>query len=215
MPVLRGPGPLADDFYLMCHENLTGEPLLTDRVTGIGLAGALLGELAAHRRIDLAGDTVVVVDRRPPPDPLSGRMLGLLRDERHPVRDWLAFFGRTAVDDVAARLVHLGVLVRRPSRIPWRGNRWAPVHPNSAALPAATLCTRLIRGEPLNEHNTMLAGLSLATGLDERVFWEVRTVTPFARRDLDTAIWALNHCQRALISHTEAAVGGVVASHRA
>jgi hypothetical protein len=186
MPVLRGPGPLADDFYLMSHDSLSGEPFLTDRVTGIGLAGALLGELAAQRRIDLSDDTVVVVDRRPPPDALTARMLILLKNERHPVRDWLAFFGRTAVDDVAARLVHLGVLARRPSRIPWRGNRWAPIHPNSAALPAATLCTRLIRGESLNEHHTMLAGLTAATGLDERVFWEVRTVAPDALRDVET-----------------------------
>lgn len=215
MPVLRGPGLLADDFYLMSHDSMSGEPLLTERVAGLGLAAALLAELAVHRRIDLAGDSVVVIDRSPPPDALTRRMLGVIQAERHAVRDWLAFFGRTAVDDVAARLVHLGHLGRRGSRIPWRTTRWAPLHPNSAALPGATLCTKLIRGEPLGEHDTILAGLTAVTGLDEQLLWEVRTVAPLARRDLETRLFMLDSCLRAILSTTEAAVGTVIASHRA
>lgn len=215
MPMLRGAGPLADDFHLMSHDSVSGEPWLTGRVAGLGLAGALLGELAVDHRIDLSGGTVVVVDRRPPRDALTGRMLGMLQSERHPMRDWLAFFGRTAAEDVATRLAHLGVLTRRTSRRPWRDSRWVPIHPNSAALPAATLCTRLIRGEPLGEHNAILAGLTTATGLDQRVFWEVRTVSASARHDVGAAVDGLDPFLRTLISHIEAAVGGVIASHRA
>ncbi|HEV2636805.1 MAG TPA: GPP34 family phosphoprotein [Actinocrinis sp.] len=215
MPALRGPGLLADDFYLLSHDSVTGEPLLTERVSGLGLAGALLAELAAHHRIDLAGGVVVVIDRSPPPDALARRMLGLVQSEHHLLRDWLEFFARTAVDDVAARLAHLGVLGRRRSRRPWRESRWVPIHANSAALPAATLCTKLIRGEHLGAHDAVLAGLTTATGLDQQVLWEVRTVAPSARHNLDTAVGKLDRCTRTILSQTEAAVGATISSHRA
>ena len=215
MPSLRGMALLADDFYLMSHDSVSGEPYLTDRVTGIGLAGALLGELALDRKIDLHGEAVVVVDREPPADALTHRVLEYLLSEQHPMRDWLAFFGQSAVDDVAARLVHLGVLARQRSRRPWRDGRWVPISGNVAALPAATLCTRLIRGEPLTEQATVLAGLALATGLDHRVLWEVRDAAPFALTELDTALAELDRPLRELIGHTEAMVGSIIASHRA
>lgn len=215
MPMLRGTALLADDFYLMSHDSVSGEPYLTGRVAGLGLAAALLGELALTRKIDLHGDAVVVVDRDPPADALTHRVQEYLLGEQHPMRDWLAFFGQTAVDDVAARLVHLGVLARERSRRPWREGRWVPISGNVAAMPAATLCTRLIRGEPLSEHATMLAGLAMATGLDHRVLWEVRDAAPSALAELDAALASLDRPLRELIGHTEATVGSIIASHRA
>jgi len=214
MPLLRGKSLLADDFYLMSHDSVSGEPYLSARLAGLGLAGALLGELALDRKIDLHDESVVVIDREPAADALTHRVQDYLMREQHPLRDWLAFFGQSAVDEVAARLVHLGVLARERSRRPWREGRWVPVSGNIAAMPAATLCTGLIRGEPLSEHSTMLAGLAMATGLDQRVLWEVRDAAPSAITELETSLASLDRPLRELISHTEATVGSVIAAHR-
>ena len=45
VPALGGTGRLADDLYLIAHHELTGRPQLAPRAVGLGLAGALLGEL--------------------------------------------------------------------------------------------------------------------------------------------------------------------------
>jgi hypothetical protein len=48
MARLRGTGLIADDLYLMAHDDVSGRPFLQPRATGLGLAGGLLAVLA-HR----------------------------------------------------------------------------------------------------------------------------------------------------------------------
>src|SRR6266704_4142496 len=50
---LSGTGRLADDLYLMAHDDRTGKPLLQPRAAGLGLAGALLAELVLAGRIEV------------------------------------------------------------------------------------------------------------------------------------------------------------------
>ena len=48
---------LADQFYLIAHEDRTGRSRLHPRATGIGLAAALLGELILDNKLRIfAGD---------------------------------------------------------------------------------------------------------------------------------------------------------------
>ena len=42
---LSGTGLVADDLYLMAHDDRSGKPYLQPQALGIGLAGALLAEL--------------------------------------------------------------------------------------------------------------------------------------------------------------------------
>ena len=42
---LAGTGRIADDLYLMAHDENTGRPLIGPRLLGTGLAAALLAEL--------------------------------------------------------------------------------------------------------------------------------------------------------------------------
>ncbi len=42
---------LADEFYLSAHRDYDGRPRLNTSALTLGLAGALLAELAMHRRI--------------------------------------------------------------------------------------------------------------------------------------------------------------------
>jgi len=58
---LSGTGLVADDLYLMAHGDRTGRPRLQPRPLGIGLAGALLGELMLAGWIGLRRDSAVVI----------------------------------------------------------------------------------------------------------------------------------------------------------
>ncbi len=205
---------LADEFFLMAHDEVTGKPRLAERIAGLGLAAALLGELAAESRIELRQGTVAVIDSAPCDDALAGRVLEYLKQEEHPTRTWLAFFGQSAHGEVGRRLADAGLLVRESKKRPWQSGRWVPVSPSVASRPTALLCTQLIRGQDLDERSAVLLGLLRATGLDQPVLWEVRHTAPEALRRVGEARAALGPSLAELVTQTEAAVGSAIASHR-
>jgi hypothetical protein len=59
---LAGTGRLADDLYLMAHNDVSGRPYLQPRALGLGLAGALLAELVLAGRVDAGPQDLI--DRR-------------------------------------------------------------------------------------------------------------------------------------------------------
>lgn len=209
-----GTDRLADEFFLMSHDESTGKPRLAERIAGLGLAGALLGELVVEARIELRQGTVTVLDSSPCDDALAGRVLEFLKQEEHPTRTWLAFFAQSAHDEVGWRLTSAGLLVREGKKRPWQHGRWVPVSPSVAARPTALLCTQLIRGQDLDERSAVLLGLLRATGLDQPVLWEVRHTAPEALRRVGEALSALGPSLAELVTQTEAAVGSAIASHR-
>ena len=87
---LSGTGLVADDLYLLAHDDRTGKPLLPPRPLGTGLAGALLAELMLARCIGLRSDTAVVIGPDVPRAAVAGHvLLKLIADEPSPlpVRD--------------------------------------------------------------------------------------------------------------------------------
>jgi hypothetical protein len=208
------PGRLADAFFLMAHDEATGKPRLPERIAGLGLAAALLGELVLTGRAQARDGGIAVLDAEPCDDELSGRVLEFLKQEQHPTRTWLAFFGRSAHEEVALRLLSAGVLERVSRRRPWQSGRWAPVSAQLAARPTALLCTALIRGQDLDERSLLLFGLLQATGLDQAVLWEVRHSAPHALRQAGQSLSRLRPTLAELISQTEAAVGAAIATRR-
>jgi hypothetical protein len=209
-----GSSRLADEFFLMAHDESTGKPRLAERIAGLGLAAALLGELALDARLELRQGTVAVLDSAPPDDALAGRVLEFLKQEEHPTRTWLAFFAQSAHSEVGRRLTSAGLLARETRKRPWQSGRWVPVSPSVAARPTAQLCTLLIRGQDLDERSAVLLGLLRATGLDQPVLWEVRHTAPEALRRVGEALSALGPSLAELITQTEAAIGSAIASHR-
>lgn len=208
---------LADEYWLLAHDETSGQPRLSERITGLGLAGALLGELALLGKIDIGADEALLVDdRRTPDDPLQHALLDQIRRENPlPVRDWLVYVGQDAADRVADRLAHAGLVTRYDSRLPWRGQRWVPADVNTAGAPGALLVSALMRDTELTTRAALLGGLCLATGLDRTALWEVRASFPGQITRLRSALDALPEPLPALLSHTGAAVGHIVASHRA
>jgi hypothetical protein len=209
---LGGTGQIADDFYLLAHDNRTGRPSLGLRPLGIGLAGGLLAELMLGDSISLQRDGTIIAHRRWPADELGRRVRDQLAAERepHPVRDWLLFFARSAAGDVARRLERAGYLRHARSLIPGRPGRWVPVDINWAFAPVIRVRSALDPSRPADPRQAVLAGLAGACGLGFRI---AQFQTP-ADRSVEEATSQLGPELRHLIAQAQAAVDSAVLAHR-
>ena len=149
---LNGTGLVADDLYLLGHDDRTGKPLLHPRALGTGLAGALLAELMLARWIGLRPDSAVVFAPGVTRDAVARHaLLRLIADEPgpQPARAWLRFLARTAARDVAQRLEQAGYLEHVRGRVPWRQGQWIPVNPDWAFAPMLRVRSALDPARPL------------------------------------------------------------------
>jgi hypothetical protein len=185
---------LADDLYLIAHDDRSGRSRLPARVLALGLAGALLAELAVGEHV-VVEDGVLVLGaaESAPSDVLAHEALDQVRSETLTVHDWIVFFGRDATARVAARLGRSGALTQRASALPLRPVRWVPTDPNGALMPQVNLVTRLVRGQP--------------------VLWEVHD-RPDRVAVLERAVAGLSPGLRELIAQVERAVAGAYVTHR-
>jgi Golgi phosphoprotein 3 (GPP34) len=203
---------LADEFFLLAHDDVSGKPRLHSRVTGIGLASALLSELVLRGCARIRGAELIVEDRRPIDDELTNRVLAMVAARPpQPVPDWLAWLAETAADDVAARLAADGIVSRTSSWWPGRSGRWVPANMSTAAWPAARLRMLLMHEQALTVPDVMLAGLALSCGLASYLLWDTR---PHSREHLDRLVSGLGQPLRDLLGQTETAVGNAVMSRR-
>jgi hypothetical protein len=213
-PTLDGTGRAADDLWLLAHDDVTGKPVIQPRPLGLGLAGALLAELALAGAVHVRHDHITVVAvRRRPADRLLARVLGQIEGEpdAHPAGEWLAYLARTAPGDVAARLEACGYLAHSSGLLPWRQGRWVPIDRDSAFAPVLRVRAVLDAARPLTAEGVVLAGLADACGLGFRLaqYAPGRPVRP-----LHQAIAQLPPGLQDLIAHSKAAVDSAVLAHR-
>jgi hypothetical protein len=207
---LSGTGRLADDLWLMAHDEVTGRLLLQPRAAGLGLAGALLAELVLDEILDITAGSVAVTGAGPPGDALTRQVAGLMLAERDQlvVRDWLAFLGRTAAADVAGRLARSGYLTTVRG---WRGPRWVPADPDCAFAPIARIRSALGPAGSASGHGAALGGLATACGLGTRL---AQCLPVQRHRRLDAAVAQLPAGLREVIAQTRTAVDSALLSHR-
>jgi hypothetical protein len=207
--------PLADEFFRLAHNDVTGKPRLHATATGLGLAAALLGELMATRSIDLRDGLIRILDRSPPQDSLAHATLDQLvaQSQHQEVRVWLDFLSRDACEGVAQRLWRAGHVRQETSRRFLRQVvTWVPADVNAAAWPWARLSHGLHHREPLEQSDVFLIGLAAATGLDEDLLEGGPSATPTYLRRLAASAPA---AQQELFAYTHAAVGDAVLNYRA
>jgi hypothetical protein len=210
---LSGTGLVADDLYLLAHDDRTGKPLLPPRPLGTGLAGGLLAELMLACCIGLRPDTAVVIGPDVPRTAVAEHaLLRQIADEPNPlpVRAWLLFLARTAARDVGLRLEHAGYLTRVRCRVPGRPGRVVPVNSDWAFAPvirarAAVDATR----RPMVE-DVVLAGLAAGCGLGFRL----NQYQAAADRSVEDAVAHLAPDLRQLITQTQITVAAAVLAHR-
>jgi len=210
--------PLADDLFLTAHDTVRGKSLLTPATLGLGLAAALIGELVFWRRLDLIDGKLALIDDRPTGDPATTAVLDqLLREGHHrAVRDWISFLATgVATDLVERRLSRAGLVQRQEKRSLLGGPKVSFVPSDSmvAGWPATRIRTFIGRNELLDIPDLVLAGLILATGLDQHVFL---TLDARGRGQLfDQFRRRLPAMLQELVAHAEASVGDAVMARRA
>jgi hypothetical protein len=209
---LSGTGLVADDLYLLGHDDRSGKPLLQPRALGTGLAGALLTELMLAGCVGLRHDSAVVITRGSPQGAVQHALLKQVADEPgpQPVRSWLRFLARSAARDVALRLEEAGYLQHARGRVPWSQGQWIPVNPDWAFAPMLRVRTALDPARPLTAHAAALTGLAVACGLGFRLD-QYQTQ---AGRTVEYAVAQLGPGLQELIAQTQTAVDSAVLSQR-
>ncbi|GLY93713.1 GPP34 family phosphoprotein [Actinoplanes sp. NBRC 103695] len=210
---------LADQYFLIAHEDRTGRSRLHPRATGLGLAAALLAELLLEGRLRIIEGDLHIVSRQPPSDALSHDILDLLiaQPQHREVRTWLAFLSQDAAIRVGERLMRLGAVepvTRR--RMLSTQTLYMPnsaEQRNAAAWAPARLANLLVRGMDMNISDRVLAGLIAATGLTRHVLYDFE-VHRHAFQTLPDAIASLPMDLRELIEYTEASVGSALTAGR-
>ena len=206
---------LADQYFLIAHEDRTGRSRLHPRATGLGLAAALLGELMLEGRIRIVEGDLHLISRQPPRDALAHDILDLLiaQPQHRDVRIWLAFLSQDAAVRVGERLMRLGAVepVTRRKMLSTQ-TLYMPNNEqqrNAAAWAPMRLANLLVRGIELSLSDRVLAGLIAATGLTRHVLWDFEAHRN-AMYMLPNAIASLPGDLRELIEYTEASVGSVL-----
>ncbi|GIH61768.1 hypothetical protein Msi02_25850 [Microbispora siamensis] len=186
--------------------------MLHSRLTGLALAGGVLGELMLAERValDFGSNPERLYPTSPDAtgDPLTTAVLGhVIAEPHHPVGTWLLFFARTIYADVTARMIAANLL-KPPVRHLLKQQPPAPADMNTAAWPLARLNLAVQRRKPPVTKDCVLLGLLDAAGCAQRVLSEhdprfVAAVTAMLPVPL-----------RRLIAQTKVAVGQAVISRR-
>ncbi len=217
---LTGTGRIADDLYLMAHDENTGRPLIGPRLLGTGLAAALLAELmlagglvlhdGGAGGLTLNGE-IVMVCRAGIADDLATHVHQVVAAEPqlHPVRVWLEFLACDAARNVAFRLGQAGYLEQAPRRMPWKAARWVPADPDWAYAPLTRACRAAAPDRRVYPGHAVLAGLAEACGLRFRM-----TGLLPAGRSIADATGRLDVPLQNLISVTQTVAGAAVLAHR-
>jgi hypothetical protein len=211
-PQLGGTGRVADDLYLMAHNDTTGRPYIQPRAAGIGLAGALLTELMFAGRLSISSDGSLTARGGRAADWLADRVLDQIAGEREarPAGEWLLFLSRSAAADVAQRLGEAGYLTRVTRRL-LRVERWVPSDPDCAFMPLTRARAALDPSRPVTDQAVALAGLAAACGLESRL---LAYAPPRDHRGPQDVAVLLPYELRELIAQTQAAVDSAVLAQR-
>ncbi len=205
---------LADDFFLIAHDDRDGRARLSPKSVELGLAGALIGELVLEQRILVEGPRLRLISREPPSDALAHTTLAtMLAEPQHrEVRTWLAYLGQTATDSIGQRLVRAGIVEQQQVRKLLRTTvRYVASDINLPAGRVVRLRRLLTSGEPMRVADTTLGGLAEATGLTGHILWDSDATSV---RRLHAMVAALPPPLRDLIVQVEAAVGDAVLAQR-
>ncbi|MCW6010528.1 GPP34 family phosphoprotein [Micromonospora sp. CPCC 205371] len=183
--------PLADELFLVGHDEYTGKPTGNAGVLASALAGAVLGELLLDGRLTIVEGGVAVQAARAYGEKATDAVLGEVcrQGDRRPVRHWVGYLRGDVRDVVARRLVATG-LVRReqPRGLARRGHTRYPAYdPQRYAEPRRRLAQALAGQGPMDAQLAALAALAGIAGLVPDPT-RVRENLPWVLRDLVSGV---------------------------
>jgi hypothetical protein len=209
--------PLADDFFLLCHHDYTGAPLVDGAAMGIGLAACLLGEVAWSGCVIIEREQGLVMPVRngpPPPDAATHAVLDDINGEPklHDVPTWLQYLARTSHERVVTRLIAGNVLLARDVRRMLRRHiHYEPTDPSRTAMARARLTTGLAYQRPVSAQDVYLLGVADAAGL-------LPAIVDYGGHDAhayyEELVERAHADVRAMIQHTRTLIGTKVMGRR-
>jgi hypothetical protein len=207
---------LAEEMFLIGHDEYSGRPAVGLDVLETGLAGALLGDLMFARRVAIANNAVAVVDPRPWREPLTDYVLGelLRKGDMYPVRSWVEYLRGDLREGIGQRLAARGVVRRDEVRAGLTRRpvvRFPGADPVLAAGPRVRLGYVLGQRGPLDHRSATLAALVHATGMN-RMFVEI--YGQVAREQLAEAMRSLPTPLAKLASGVDTAVAAIALTVR-
>jgi len=211
---------LADQYFLIAHEDRTGRSRLHPRATGLGLAAGLLGELILLGRVSVHDGELRVLSRATPGDVLAHNVLDLLVAQPHhrDLHTWLAYLAQDAAVKVGERLLRAGAVevVTRRRLMGSNQTLFLPMNAsqrNAAAWAASRLANVLVEQARMDIADRALSGLVYATGLTKHVLWDFPVHRPGVTH-LYSILDSLPSDLRELVEHTQTSVGSVLAAGR-
>lgn len=161
---------LAEQFFLIGHDEFSGRPAVSNELVECGLVGAMFGALVIEGRLGVKEGKVLVLDSEPSDDDLANKLV-LTVDQQstdHRVRTWAEQLGSYAYRAIAERLVAAGTLRREVGRnmLGRAGERYPAVNLYDAARPRLKLNHVIRHREELDLDQAVLAALLTAVGIE-------------------------------------------------
>jgi hypothetical protein len=156
--------------FFLGHDPFTGKPRIRQDVLDIGLAGAVLTDLAFDERIAIDNGTVVVRNRYASGDPVADRALVMILTEpgRHGARDWVEHLRDRVFPVVSGGLTNRGLVTPKETRgILRKSMTYAPTDLRTASAPRALIRSAMLGRNRTNLPTATLALLAWALGLDD------------------------------------------------
>jgi hypothetical protein len=207
---------LADRYYLVSRDPHSGDPLMSDRICGLGTAGGLLAEcvMAGHVTLDRAAGTLTAQPTG------QGALSAVAQTIAEEVRTeaptnvgiWLDYLGRSAEERVRANLLEAGILTTRTVRRVLREHtRFPPARPALVHRVINTVAFPVTDASRLRVQDAALLALVRATGLSDarRETWWITSGIPAA-----AALRRAAPSLHLLIEHVAAAVTTAVTSQQ-
>lgn len=161
---------LAEQFFLIGHDEFSGRPAVSNDLMECGLVGALFGALIVEGRLGVKDGKVVALDAEPTGEDLADRLVTTVDRQAtsHRVRTWTEQLGSFAYQTIAERLVDSGTLRRESGRklLGRPGERYPAVNVYEAARPRLKLNHVIRHREELDLDQAVLAALLTAVGIE-------------------------------------------------
>jgi len=160
---------LAEQFFLISHDETSGRPLVSIERVECGLVGAMFGELIIDGRLGIKDGLIVVLDKEPVGSGLSDSLVNTVDQQstEHPVRTWARELDPDAYRIMAERLIASGLLRRERGRKLFSnlGERYPAVDLYDVARPRLMLNHVIYNREEIDLTHALLAALLSAVGV--------------------------------------------------
>ncbi|WP_155372780.1 GOLPH3/VPS74 family protein [Catellatospora vulcania] len=161
---------LADELFVMGHDEYSGKPRINHDVLSVGLAAAALGELLIAETLTVDGGRVTGWTAKHNGDPVTDQIVAQLQKvgPGHRVHQWVEHLRGDIKELVAYRLVGHGAIRRETSRS-FTGRtqtRFPATDPTEATRPVVRLGFLIGRPGDFDPQSALLACIATAIDLN-------------------------------------------------